>query len=176
MRVPLANFGFAAKAKPRRAIIGDNRYKDAYGNINEFNGFGRDVKYYEYKKAYLFNPRGEDWWIYPDGKLESFSFFEVRKRLDPFKSESEYIKTNSGFIFGTSDIKSLRIRNNDGLFFVNSSFEFKRLVKGRIGSELEVSPDGCKVAYGIDRRETLDSPPHRALAPNLEVINICKRK
>ena len=74
-------------------------------------------------------------------------------------------------VFGASNFTDRPI-GDGGLFLRDSKLNIKRLVKGRITDKIEVSPDGCKVAYGNDRQEP--ARPTTGLTHKLEVINLCK--
>lgn len=153
-------------------VMGSFNKKNPYGIIEEYSGFGFQVKYYQYKKAYLAFILGIGWWIYPDGKLESFPDVGKTNFKLGRKGLSEVGMTRAGMLFGTHDFVNAHVDKDDGLFLRDTQLNVKRLVHGRIGYELEVSPNGCKVAYGIDRRKTMGVS--RKLVPTLEVINLCK--
>lgn len=153
-------------------------------NISKFlkedyvnQGANREIKYFHFQKAYWYSSLNKDWWIYPNGKIEAiqpisktnFKWESYRKYL------SEPVITKVGMVFGTRDYKNLFIDENDGLFKRDEKLDIHRLVKGRIDSQLELSPDGCKVAFSVDRRETLNTPSG-SLIGKLEVIDLCKEK
>lgn len=141
------------------------------GDYPRKNAFGLFVKYFPHQRAYSTYAFGVDWWIYPDGKLEP-SPSRIKSNFDfSRKGASEDAPTQAGVVFGASNFTDRPI-GDGGLFLRDSKLNIKRLTKGRITHEIEVSPDGCKVAYGNDRQEP--ARPTTGLTYKLEVINLCK--
>ncbi len=137
--------------------------------------FGLDVKYFQFQQAYLSHALNKLWWVYPNGRLESVA--PVGKSHFKFSTKglSEEGMTRMGMLFGTHDYVNVSMDKDTGLFLRDAQLDVKRLVHGRISQEIEVSPDGCKVAYGIDRRASLNRSGNH-LTPQLEVINLCKEQ
>lgn len=146
---------------------------------------GRPVKrptisprYFEFKKAYLVESVSKDipaWWLYPDGQIEkawrlSRGDMNVSKTL----SGGLLIPTAVFPIFGANTFEPGPIGDN-GLYSFAGLNNPKRIVKGRIAQELEVSPDGCKVAFANDDRPTID-PRKPMFFHKLQVINLCPEK
>ena len=146
---------------------------------------GRPIKrptisplYFEFKKAYLVESVSKDipaWWLYPDGQIEkawrlSRGDMNVSKTL----SGGLLIPTAVFPIFGGNTFEPGPIGDN-GLYSFAGLNNPKRIVKGRIAQELEVSPDGCKVAFANDDRPTID-PRKPMLFHKLQVINLCPEK
>lgn len=140
-------------------------------------GVNREIRYFDFQKAYWYSSLNKDWWIYPNGKIETIqSISKTNFKWEGYRKYlSEPVITKVGMVFGTRDYKNLFIDENDGLFIRDAMLDIHRLVQGRIDSQLELSPDGCKVAYAVDRRETLNTPGG-SLIGKLEVIDLCKEK
>ncbi|MBK7764858.1 MAG: hypothetical protein IPI44_01395 [Sulfuritalea sp.] len=129
-------------------------------------------RYFEYRAAYLLAAiaRGQpELWLFPDGRLEpALSRDKVDMKLTRMGSTYSF-HTKAGVLFGASSFSDDKVRNG-GLFFFDERLRPQRVVKGRIGQEIEVSPDGCKAAFGNDTRERVDG----YLMHKLQVINICE--
>jgi len=161
---------------------GQNEGVDLTPMIGSHAGDGRvaiNLRYYEFKNAYYINSPGsnpESVWLFPDGKIESSS--DLGRRLISVTGRTGTLSTAiaSGKVFGASRVTEEPV-GDGGLFFQleGDRKPAKRLVKGRIGQEIEVSPDGCKVAYLNDEREYID-PKTPILFHKLQVINLCSEK
>lgn len=143
---------------------------DTYGYFIDKN----EVKYYAFKKAYelpLQNTRIL-WWLYPDGHIENggdwVSMYPDKgnKKILHFRG---YVPT-AVFPVGANYFDHDTI-DDFGLYaYTGDSNNPKRLVKGRVDDNLQISPDGCKVAFLNDDRPYIKDGEHY----KLQVIDLCK--
>lgn len=129
-------------------------------------------RYFEHKTAYLLAAMAKgqpELWLFPDGRLEpALSRDKIDMKLTRMGSTYSF-HTKVGALFGASSFSDDKVRNG-GLFFFDERLRPQRVVKGRIGQEIEVSPDGCKAAFGNDTRERVDG----YLIHKLQVITVCQ--
>lgn len=134
-----------------------------------------NVTYYAFKKAYelrLQNTRVL-WWLYPDGHVESGGDWvstypdKDNKKILHFRG---YIPT-AMFPVGANYFNHDTI-DDFGLYaYMGDRNNPKRLVKGRVDENLQVSPDGCKVAFlNDDRPYVKDKDEYK-----LQVIDLCHK-
>lgn len=137
--------------------------------------------YYAFKGAYDISSEGigkgsGSVWLYPNGRIEPNSN-KGRSELRPTGGiGTQSVQTNAGKVFGAS--RSAEDPIGDGGLFLhgdNPETPAKRIRKGRIGQELDVSPDGCQVAFANDERKHIDKNMQRNVY-KLQVINLCPEK
>lgn len=139
---------------------------------------GIDPEFFVFSGAYyisLIAPGIPAWWLYPDGRLDRL--WTVSKGGFPFKPP-----TGMGAVIPTRvfPITSANgpvqgAHSDNGLYSLEDFKNPRRLVRGRIGQELEVSPNGCKVAYANDDRRHIDRDVPRHVF-KLQVITLCPEK
>lgn len=135
----------------------------------------RFVRYEAFKNAYLLalddtsgkgRENGNFWWLHPDGTTEQILTYgrsgywqEVRfNGVMPIKNG---LLAFSGDTYPRSD--------KSGVYRKNSNGELSLVARGWLESH-SVSPDGCKVALGIDPRGFRIEGPRRL---QLHVLNAC---
>lgn len=135
--------------------------------------------WYAHQGAYFVRGfRGGDphWWLYPDGRLvEAWRIPEGGINYRDRRGTGTYMAPTATFpVQGTTDYDHQFI-GSGGLYALADFFNPRRVVKGRIGQELEVSPDGCKVAFANDDRWSIDKDSPRHVF-KLQIINLCPEK
>lgn len=137
--------------------------------------------YYPFKGAYLLEEwvrtipsvtgHVRSWWLYPDGRIEpALQYDRVIRKGEIRWSENRFIPTRTGFllIYERSYGNSPLANGKTGLYRFQADGNFKKITAGSIG-EVEVSPDGCRLALGVD-----DNYRAGGDRPVLKVIDICK--
>lgn len=115
------------------------------------------------------------WWLHPDGRLEKL--WVVNKgdiRFTAPTGAGPLVPTNAFPITAANGVVQ-GAQGDNGLYSLEDFKNPRRLVKGRIGQEIEVSPDGCKVAYANDERTRIDRDTPRHIY-KLQVIDLCSEK
>lgn len=129
-------------------------------------------RYFEFKQAYLLNaiPSGQlAMWLFPDGRIEpALSRDQIDIKLKR-KGSTYSFQVKKGVLFGASSFADDKVRDG-GLFLFDERLRPQRVVAGRIGQEIEVSPDGCKAAFANDTRDVVEG----YLMHKLQVINLCQ--
>lgn len=141
--------------------------------------FGLIPLFYSYKNAYylgaISGPETPVWWLNIDGTLQQDNEMHQLKNMKVSSS------TSTGWLYPTNklspiaSVSSFRVGkiNDDGLYTFNQVSSPKRLVKGRVdNNSINVSPDGCSVAFLNDDRKYIDAR-HPMLFHKLQVINLC---
>ena len=138
--------------------------------------------YYPFKGAYLITkeqrvvpaPEGwayKSWWFSPDGSIELATQATRQSAKEYFWVP--YIPTKVGFLTShPRDYRSSLLRGNlgdAGIYRYDANGKHQKLVVGQIGPWV-VSPDGCKLAAGLDDRKNV---PGTGLY-RLHVIELCK--
>jgi hypothetical protein len=138
------------------------------------------LRYEKYKDAYLLglynsraiasnenNRHGQFWWLYPDGRLETIINFES-KGDDFFSTVGlDLIPTKAGlFVVGGVGDPNLRYKN--GLYKQTPKGDFELVVRGEI-KRFALSPNGCKLAFGINPRPDINLGVYY-----LQAIDLCK--
>ena len=136
-------------------------------------------KWYSHRQAYYLpalRSGSPSWWLMPSGELEiAWQIPDGGIKLPSKTMTRTAISVATEIpVIGASDYNIETIRES-GLYVLSDFNNPKRIVKGRIAQELEVSPDGCKVAFGNDDRPTID-PRKPILFHKLQVINLCPEK
>ncbi|HWR87740.1 MAG TPA: hypothetical protein VN277_04900 [Acidiferrobacterales bacterium] len=147
---------------PVRLIPPGAQAKDGYP-IAELRGYPvYPPGYYPFKQAYWLQPSHPEiptplgrevrsWWLYPDGKLEAVHRAVRRSSSEP-NATVPSIPTRAGYYL----IKPRNFRDSAigqaGLYRYSDSGEHLRVLRGEIGG-WAVSPDGCRLAVGLDERE-----------------------
>lgn len=148
-----------------------------YGFINEHN-----LKYYAFKKAYKLDLKGSDitWWLYPDGHVENGGdWSELRPRRNNYGEVldqkytylSWYTPTAVYPIAANYRMGHVTIDHYGLYAYMGDRNNPKRLVKGRVDRNLQVAPDGCKVAFLNDDRPYVEDKD----AYKLQVIDLCHK-
>ena len=136
-------------------------------------------KWYSHRQAYYLpalRSGSPSWWLMPSGELEiAWQIPDGGIKLPSKTMTRTAISVATEIpVIGASEYNIETIRES-GLYALSDFNNPKRIVKGRIAQELEVSPDGCKVAFGNDDRPTID-PRKPMLFHKLQVINLCPEK
>jgi len=149
------------------------------------------LRYEKYKDAYLLglydshaigsnenNRHGQFWWLYPDGRLETIISFDYNRletiiTFDPKGGDFfstiglDLIPTKSGlFLVGGVGDPGLRYKN--GLYKQTPKGDFELVVRGEI-KKFALSPNGCKLAFGINPRPDINLGVYY-----LQAIDLCK--
>lgn len=134
-----------------------------------------DVAYYAFKNAYALRLQNTRilWWLYPDGHVESggdwVSMYpdEGNKKILHLRGYIPTVKFPVGVNYFSHDTI-----DDFGLYaYMGDSNNPQRLVKGRVHDNLQVSPDGCKVAFLNDNRPYVkDGEDYK-----LQVIDLCHK-
>ncbi len=140
---------------------------------------GVDAIWYPHRGAYFVRALtgGEPfWWLSPDGQMAEAGRIpdggiNYRNRRG---TGTQMAPTATFPVQGTTDYDH-RFIGTGGLYSLADFLNPRRLVRGRIGQELEVSPDGCKVAYANDDRWRIDRDAPRDVF-KLQVITLCTEK
>ncbi len=132
------------------------------------------LRYFEYKNAYLLNAivLGQtDKWLFPDGKLEeAWPAIQSGDLHVPKTTFMPLVPTKTVRLSGANAFDKTAI-GHGGLYAIVNSKAPIRLVRGRLGREIEVSPDGCKAAFANDSREKIRWD--QFVLHRLQVINLC---
>lgn len=136
-------------------------------------------KWYEHKGAYYIpslRKGGSSWWLKPNGELEVA--WTISKSGVKYPSQrmtqSEVSLTSLGPVVGLFDYGTKSI-GHSGLYFITSKNTLKKIATGRVGEEIEISPNGCKIAFANDERLSTSAnayehyPYHK-----LQIIDICQ--
>lgn len=132
------------------------------------------LRYEPFKNAYLLAaPNGMDghkegmlWWMYPDGRLEEFLKFKQQGEWGGVSYRNLIPTARDMLIVATKTPP----QQNWGLYRVTAANRLELVVKGWAeGGGKAVSPDGCKVAFGIDPR---GYPNTRY---QLQIVDVCER-
>lgn len=123
--------------------------------------------YFPFKQAYWIMPdypeipapvgkEVRSWWLYPNGTVELVHRAVRRSDAEPNATVPE-IPTKAGYYL----IKPRNFRDNRigqaGLYRYNDSGPHERMVRAEV-SGWSVSPSGCRLALGLDRREIKSGP------------------
>lgn len=139
-----------------------------------------NVTYYAFKNAYRLDLRGSDitWWLYPDGHVENggnWGELMPRRNNDNQVIDQKYTYLNwytptAAFPVAANYFSHDTIDDFGLYLYMGDRNNPRRLVKGRIDDKLQVSPDGCKVAFlNDDRPYVTDGEDYK-----LQVIDLCK--
>lgn len=143
--------------------------------------FGLIPMFYSFKGAYylgaISGPETPVWWLNIDGTLQQ------DKEIHQQKSMKISNTASAGWLYPTrklspvTAVSSFRAGDigDDGLYTFNHIKIPIRLVKGRIDNKIDISPDGCSVAFLNDDRPKV-SPDKPMLFRKLQVINLCMEK
>ena len=132
------------------------------------------LRYEPFKNAYLLAaPNGMDghkegalWWMYPDGRLEEFLKFKQQGEWNGVSYRNLIPTARDMLIVATKTPP----QQNWGLYRVTAENRLEIVVKGWAeGGGKAVSPDGCKVAFGIDPRGYPNS------RYQLQIVDVCER-
>ena len=132
------------------------------------------LRYFEYKKAYLLNAIAlgqTDKWLFHDGSLvEAWPAFQSGDLRVPKTTFMPLVPTKTVRLSGANAFDKTMI-GHGGLYAILNPKAPIRLVKGRIGKEIEVSPNGCMAAFANDSREKIGWD--QFVLHQLQVINLC---
>lgn len=140
---------------------------------------GVDSIWYPYRGSYYVRAlTGSEafWWLYPDGRIEEA--WRIPDGGIKYRNKggtgTSMAPTARFPVQGITDYDH-RFIGSGGLYSLADFSNPKRVVKGRIGQELEVSPDGCKVAFANDDRRYIDRDEPREVF-KLQVITLCSEQ
>ncbi len=146
-------------------ILGSQPMNHAVGISPQFSRF---------KNAYYIGPVApglKHWWLHIDGRIEvAWAPTKMDYQLADGLGPNTIIPTAIGLVASANSARQTHIWD-DGLYQLAGDGSPRRLSKGRIGSELETSPNGCQVAYLNDDRPWINAE-HQFIY-NLQVTNLC---
>jgi hypothetical protein len=140
---------------------------------------GVDAIWYPHRGAYFvkgLTGGGPFWWLSPDGPIaEAWRIPDGGINYRDGRATGTPMAPTAMFpVQGTTEYDH-RFIGSGGLYSLADFSSPRRVVKGRIGQELEVSPNGCKVAYANDERWHIDRDAPRDVF-KLQVITLCSEK
>jgi len=138
----------------------------------------RLLRHEAFKDAYLLalddigsgRTNGGYWWLYPDGRVEQILLYTREKTSVQGGSYANGIPAKNAFLRVSVDDYP---EDKSGLYLRRQDGSFEKLLKGWASEgSFAVSPNGCKVAFGIDPRGFLVKGPRQY---RLHLINVCER-
>lgn len=140
------------------------------------------LRYYSFKGAYLIfqgvfaiptlSGEVQSWWLYPDGRIEQALHYDrALRKGDPRWDDEKFIPTHQGFLltYSRSYSRALFSNSKTGLHLFRADGNFKKIADGVVSERIEVSPNGCRVALGMD-----DSYSQERTKLVIKIIDICK--
>jgi len=134
------------------------------------------LRYEAFKDAYLLglddtrgagdNKTGKLWWLYSDGRLEEILSYGREGNWKTIRVNGLIPARSSLLAIGTETNWPL---DKSGLYRQTARGDLDLLAKGWVAGKV-LSPDGCKIAFGIDPRGFWVKGPHTF---NLQILDIC---
>lgn len=129
--------------------------------------------YFEFKKAYLMHLVGS--WLYRDGRVVQDEALSPKSLAIERSLSGDHLTPTASFSVFVARTFEPSLIGKQGLFEFIESDNHRRVVKGRIGRQREVSPDGCKLAFANDDRWNIDRDAPRN-AFKLQIMNLCSKE
>lgn len=158
---------------------------ELYDQFAGLNGSARiDIwpQYVEFAHAYILGrsqAKDVPIWLDPLARRSNWPLMPMSSdsRLPNHLGGGMWHPTGRGAVIGVAPI-DIRTPGKGGLYLHQPGAPPKRIVSGRIGKEIRVSPNGCLVAYGNDDRESIviGPPGSGVLHYKLQVIDLCQPK
>lgn len=170
---------FAKHGLPERSTLDithqvlDASPKNTKQSASYAGSFGMTINFFEFRNAYHVTtyPQTAHVWLYADGTVEPSDLYlhgTTPKGIDIAST----IATAKDSLGSAWDVHQEVFIGDSGLYSFPPDTSPERIVKGRIGQEIEVSPSGCLVAFANDDRFFINpTTPMRIY--KLQVINLC---
>jgi hypothetical protein len=136
------------------------------------------LRYEAFRDAYLLalddtwsavdGKTGKLWWLYPDGRIEEIVTYGHEKNWKNVRMNG-LVPAKFNLLTTLSDTN--RSSAKSGLYRQTTNGDLELLAKGWVGGGKSLSPDGCKMAYGIDPRGFWADGPKRYY---LQVLDLCQ--